>query len=74
MADLSKFRSLSPELQSIVAFAVLLDGLDSVEYLLQDKEKGVLLSKTAAELIKLPLEIRLPYCGTCLRESLNKIK
>lgn len=73
MSDLNRFRTLSAEEQAMVAMAVLFDGHDSAEYLLSEKKRGVVLSKSAQDLLSLPIDLRLSLSGTLLRQALEKI-
>lgn len=73
MADLNRFKSLTPAEQLMVTMGVLLDGHDSVEFLLSAKKGGAILSKAASDLLTMPIDLRLSLCGTLLRQAIEKI-
>lgn len=73
MADLSKFRALSARDRVLVGIAVLLDGHDAIEMLKSDKEKKNLLCRAAKELVDLPIDLRLPLCGTLMRTAMEEL-
>jgi hypothetical protein len=73
MPNLSKFRALTNREQAVVALAVLLDGHDSVEMLVSDRDRGVALSRAAEDLVVLSPDLRMPLMGTLLRRALEEI-
>jgi len=73
MADLSRFRSLTPKEQAIVTVAVLIDGHDAPVYLLSDRDRRAALSGAADDFAHLPPELRLPLVGTLLRRALERV-
>ena len=70
MADLSRFRALGPREQSVVALAVLMDGVEAAEYLSSDKDRRTALARAAKDLAEFPLDLRLPLVGTLLRANI----
>lgn len=74
MADLSRFRALGTRERALVAVAVLLDGLDAVEFLSGDKQRRSALMRAARDLAELPPELRLPLAGTLLRSALEELR
>jgi hypothetical protein len=69
--SLSKFHELPTRLQCLVAVAVLLDGVDASIFLINDSQHGKALSMAAEDLSDMDPELRMPYVGTLLRESLR---
>ena len=71
MPDLSRFRALGPPEKVLVAVAVLLDGRDAAEFLKNDKERGMALSRAAEDLSELEPDLRMPLLGSLLRSNLG---
>lgn len=71
--DASKFRSLSPAEQALVAIAVLLDGREAGVYLEYDARNGPGLRDSAYELAESDPELRMAYISTMLRRALGEI-
>lgn len=57
-----------------MAVAVLLDGLDAVEYLSSEKERKSALQRAAQDLAALSPDLRIPLLGTLLREVLPLLR
>lgn len=74
MADLSRFRTLSPKEKALVAIGVLLDGHDATELLSSDKERLTALCKAAKDLAELSPELRIQLAGTLLRKALEDLE
>ena len=72
--ELSRLRSLNPELRALVAVAVLLDGQDGAKYLENDSVHGKNLMKAAEELAKLNIEVRMPLAGSLLRAAVKELE
>lgn len=73
MADVTSFISLPARQRAIVAIAVLLDGLEAVDYLQNDPEYGAGLVRASSDLVKLAPDLRLPFVGTLLRRALDEV-
>jgi hypothetical protein len=69
--SLVKFRQLPNRLQCLVALAVLLDGVEAMAFLVTDEQYGEEMKEAAMGLALLEPELRMPYVGTLLRESLR---
>jgi hypothetical protein len=65
------FRNLPSKEQCLVAMAVLLDGADSVSFLVNDEVHGMEMAAAARELSSLEPGLRMPLIGTLLREALR---
>jgi len=74
MPNLSKFRALTNREQAVVALGVLLDGHDSVEMLVSDRDRGGALSRAAQDLVELAPDLRMPLLGTLLRRALDGLE
>ena len=74
MADISRFRALSPRERALVAIAVLIDGRDAIDFLSFDKERRTALVRAAEDLVDPNNEMRIPLTGTLLREALASLK
>lgn len=72
--DSRKFRALSAHHRAIVAIAVLLDGREAAAYLENDVVNGSALSAAATDISSLAPEIRMPFVGTLLRETLRELQ
>jgi hypothetical protein len=72
--DAQRFRNLPPRQRALVALAVLLDGREASLYLENDSLNGPALSRAAMDLSAFELELRVPYAGTLLRQSLREVK
>jgi hypothetical protein len=68
------FRNLPTKEQCLVAVAVLLDGVDAVAFLVNDKLYGSQMATAARELSSLEPELRMPLVGTLLRESVRYLE
>jgi hypothetical protein len=73
VADLNRFRSLTLREQALVCIAVMIDGHDAVDYLQNDRDRAVALSRVAKDLASLEPELRLPLLGTLLRNATNQL-
>lgn len=71
--DTQRFRALSPRHRALVAIAVLIDGHEGALYLENDAQHGHALKRAADELASLEVELRMPYVGSLLRNSLLEI-
>lgn len=72
--DAQRFRNLPPRQRAVVALAVLLDGREGAMFLENDSLLGPALSRAAMDLSGFELELRLPFAGTMLRQSLEEVK
>ena len=68
--DAHRLRALSPELQALVAVAVLLDGREAVAFLENDATHGEALERAAHDVAALDPELRMPFLGTVLRQAI----
>ena len=68
------YRSLPTRSRALIAIAVLLDGQEAENYLLNDETHGNDLSRAANELLNLPIEIRMSFVGALLRDALAELK
>ncbi len=71
--DAQRFRVLAPRQRVLVAMAVLLDGREASGYLKFDAVSGTALSKAADDLAAQPPELRMPFCGSALRQALRDL-
>ncbi len=69
---LEEYLKLSAKDRALVAYAVLLDGIESATYIGDDPtdEKFV---KFASWFAKMPIEMRMPYLGSLLRMALSEM-
>jgi hypothetical protein len=72
--DAQRVRSLSAHDRALVAVALLLDGREAAMYLEMDAVNGTGLRRAALDLALIPPELRMPLCGTMLREALPELK
>jgi len=69
--DVSRFKSLGPELQALIATAVVFDGQDALTYLATDAEHGEMLVAIAAAVTQLEADLRVQLMGTLLRDAVS---
>ena len=70
---LQDFLRLSARERSLIAFAVLLDGIEAEVYLANDSSNPEY-KQYASWFGRMPAELRMPYVGSLLREALSEIK
>ncbi len=68
----SALDALSPHDRALVIIAVLLDGHEAESFLGADPAHSSL-SRAAAELLRLPIELRTQLIGTTLRRTLKSL-
>lgn len=73
MSDILSFTGLPVREQAIVAIAVLLDGIESPDYLQSTYENRAHVLRGAADLVKLAPDLRLPFAGTMLRRAIAQL-
>lgn len=74
MADTSRYRSLSPREQVLVALAVLLDGRDASHYLASEGPRQIALTRAALDCSEMDPGLRVPLVGTLLRQALSELR
>ena len=72
--DAQRIRSLSAHDRALVAVALLLDGREAALYLESDAVNGTGLRRAALDLAAVEPELRMPLCGTLLREALPELE
>ena len=60
MGDISKFRALGKKEKCIVALAVLIDGLEAMDYLSIDEDNNIAFQRAAKDFTEMPVELRIP--------------
>jgi hypothetical protein len=71
--DAKRFRALSAHQRALVAVAVLLDGIESGEYLETDAVNGQGMKRAAVDLAGQHPELRMPYLASMLRAAMAEL-
>jgi len=74
MTDISKYRALGKKEKCIVALALLIDGLDALDYLAIDRDNHTAFLRAAKDFTEMSPELRIPFLGTILRETIVELK
>ncbi len=74
MTDISKYRALGSKEKCIVAIALLIDGLDAIEYLAIDRDNNTAFLRAAKDFTEMSPELRIPFLGTLLRETIVELR